>query len=161
MPSPSLHACFLHFSFSISAPPSLVFPPSVQVFRNALNALIFAHANTRVSQQHSLNSSADPRQTDHIARLHSTSQSYCMKAFERKCRMNSVIGSLAALTSIYSPKMVSFSNPAPKDILAYIHCLCDVFCALMLRFETFSTCIQLNYQDGPSVQQQQTQSLPV
>lgn len=38
-------------------------PVSLLPLWNALNVLIFAHANTRVSQQQRLNSSADPRPT--------------------------------------------------------------------------------------------------
>lgn len=62
----------LIFPFSLSRflPPRLLFSPSLQSLRNALNVLIFAHANTRVSQQQRLNSSADPRQTDHTTHWH-------------------------------------------------------------------------------------------
>lgn len=77
----SLSASFPLLSFSISAPQSLVFPPYGLVFRNALNVLIFAHANMRVSQQQRRNSSTDLRQTDrttcrYLARLRTPSESY-------------------------------------------------------------------------------------
>lgn len=75
--SPSIDFLFLEVSH-------LVFPFSLLFFfclsvsfflprfslRNALNVLIFAHANTRVSQQQRLNSSADPMQTDHTTHWH-------------------------------------------------------------------------------------------
>lgn len=70
------HLIFLLLSLSLyffSLLPLLVscFSPSPQAFRNALNVLIFAHANTRVSsQQQRLNSSADPSQTEHTTHWH-------------------------------------------------------------------------------------------
>lgn len=68
------HVIFLHSLSFFFCPSVSCFSPSVQAFRNALNVLIFAHANTRAGRQQRLNSSADHRPRHTLASRQPTAE---------------------------------------------------------------------------------------